>query len=213
VQASVITWTNTRITCTVPGSISAGPVPVVVTVGAQSSPVKTFTVKPPLVSGVSPSSGAVGMTVNISGNYFGPSQGSSTVTFNGATVSPNTWTNTKITCTVPAGTKTGPVVVTTEAGSNAVVKKFTVKAPLLSGISPLHGQIQDTVTLSGNYFGVIQGESKVMFPNGKEGDITSWSNTKITCKVPFGTWTGPVTVTTDGGTSKEKWFTVDAPPP
>jgi len=71
----------------------------------------------PAITNVSPAAGPVGTSVTITGSNFGATQGSSTVKFNGITATPGSWSNTSITCTVPAGATTGPVVVT--AGGNA----------------------------------------------------------------------------------------------
>ena len=79
----------------------------------------------PTITSLSPTSGAVGTSVTISGNYFGASQGSSTVTFNGTAATPTSWSNTSIVAPVPAGATTGYVVVTVGGvASNGVT--FTV---------------------------------------------------------------------------------------
>jgi YD repeat-containing protein len=80
---------------------------------------------PPAISSVSPGAGPVGTSVTIAGSNFGATQGTSTVTFNGVTGTPTNWSNTSITCPVPSGATTGPVVVTVgTAASNGV--NFTV---------------------------------------------------------------------------------------
>ena len=79
----------------------------------------------PTITGLSPNSGAVGASVTISGNYFGASQGSSTVTFNGTAATPTSWSNTSIVTPVPSGATSGYVVVTVGGvASNSV--NFTV---------------------------------------------------------------------------------------
>jgi hypothetical protein len=63
--------------------------------------------------------------VTISGANFGATQGSSTVTFNGTTATPTSWSATSIVAPVPAGATTGNVVVTVGGvASNGV--NFTV---------------------------------------------------------------------------------------
>lgn len=94
----------------------------------------------PSISNLSPVAGPVGTSVTITGSNFGATQGTSTVKFNGVTGSPTSWTNTSITCPVPAGATTGPVVVTVAAiASNSV--NFTVGAV---------GSISGTITKSSN---------------------------------------------------------------
>ena len=118
-------WSDTAIKCIVPIGVLTGPVVVTTTVGASNG--KSFTVKPPLISSLSPKSGTVGAEVTIKGKYFGSTQGSSTVSFNGIPVTTYTsWSDTAIKCIVPIGVLTGPVVVTTPVGASTG-KTFTVK--------------------------------------------------------------------------------------
>jgi hypothetical protein len=61
--------------------------------------------------------------------YFGASQGTSTVTFNGTPAIPTSWSDTTIKTAVPAGAATGNVVVTVGGlTSNGVV--YTVNSPV-----------------------------------------------------------------------------------
>jgi hypothetical protein len=79
----------------------------------------------PVITGISPTSGNVGIPVMISGSGFGATQGSSTVTFNGVVASPTSWGSSSIVANVPNGAATGPVVVTVSGlASNAIT--FTV---------------------------------------------------------------------------------------
>ncbi len=66
----------------------------------------------PNVSYTNPSSGPVGTSVTITGSYFGATQGSSTVSFNGTAATPTSWSNTSIVAPVPSGATTGTVRVT-----------------------------------------------------------------------------------------------------
>ena len=67
----------------------------------------------PTITSLSPTSGAVGASVTITGTNFGSTQGTSTVTFNGTTAATITsWSATSIVAKVPAGATTGNVVVT-----------------------------------------------------------------------------------------------------
>ncbi len=90
----------------------------------------TASVLGPHIYYLSPSAGASGDTVVISGASFGASQGTGSVTFNGITAAVGSWSDSSITATAPNGLNPGanPVVVTTSAGaSNAVT--FTVIVP------------------------------------------------------------------------------------
>jgi len=163
----------------------------------------------PIITSISPTSGTVGTTVTTRGKYFGATQGSSTVSFNGVPVTAYTsWSDTIIKCTVPTGASTGPVVVTTTVGpSNG--KTFTVNPPLITGLSPTSGTVGTTVTIRGKYFGATQGSSTVSFNGVPVTAYTSWSDTIIKCTVPTGASTGPVVVTTTVEPSNGKTFTVN----
>jgi hypothetical protein len=66
----------------------------------------------PLVTSILSNPAAVGATVTIVGQNFGPAMGSSTVTFNGVAATIISWSDNSITTTVPKGATTGSVVVT-----------------------------------------------------------------------------------------------------
>jgi len=83
--------------------------------------------KLPLITSLSPKSGSIGATVTIKGNYFGSTQGESTVLFNDTPATTYiSWSNNTIKCTVPTDATTGPVVVTTTDGASDG-KTFTVQ--------------------------------------------------------------------------------------
>jgi hypothetical protein len=66
--------------------------------------------------------------VTITGSNFGATQGTSTVTFNGVRGVPSSWSATTLVVPVPAGTTSGPVIVTVGGvASNALA--LTVNAP------------------------------------------------------------------------------------
>jgi hypothetical protein len=180
-----------------------------VTVNGPETVTATFTVKPPAITALSPTSGTVGSAITITGKYFGPSQGSSVVSFNGVPATAYTsWSNTTIKCIVPAGASTGFVVVTTTVGGASNGKTFTVKPPLITSLSPTSGTVGSAVTIKGKYFGPGQGSSTVSFNGIPVTTYTSWSDTIIKCTVPTGASTGFVVVTTSVGASNGKTFTV-----
>jgi len=84
-------------------------------------------------------------------------------------------------------------------------------APQVSGVSPLSGPVGTSVTISGSNFGAARGSSTVKF-NGKTAAVTSWAGGTIHATVPSGATSGPVVVTTIGGSSNvDKTFTVTTP--
>ena len=96
----------------------------------------------PAITSLNPTSGSAGTPVTITGNYFGATQGYSTVSFNSAAATPTSWSNTTIDVPVPAGATSGNVVVTVGGvASNGV--SFTVTGSG-GGPSPGWAWIQDS---------------------------------------------------------------------
>src|SRR5947207_1966158 len=71
-------------------------------------------------------------------------------------------------------------------------------APTISSFSPTAGRIGTNVTINGSGF---TGATSVRF-NDAPGKFTVKSGTKITATVPPTASTGPISVTTPGGTGK-----------
>ena len=81
----------------------------------------------PLITAVSATTGSIGSQVVISGSGFGAAPGGSAVLLNGLPVTINSWSDTSITITIPAGAATGLMLVSVAPGmndSNAI--RFTV---------------------------------------------------------------------------------------
>lgn len=170
----------------------------------------------PVATSLSPASGPVGTVVTITGDNFGTAAADLSVTFTSLTgtvaATINSVTNTSIQVTVPAAALTGAVVVTrtgTAAGTSTA-GSFGV-TPKLSSLSATSGAEGSAVTLSGTGLG---NALRVSF-NGvlvqrlsfSATDYISQPNT-ITLNVPVGASTGPVVVTTAGGSSNAVAFTV-----
>ena len=184
---------------------------------APSGPTNTFTgwmfsppipgTPPPVITGLSPSSGVVGRSVSVTGANFGATQGSSTITFNGVAATVTSWTDTTIVATVPATATTGPVVVTVGGNiSNSMVFTVTTGTPLpsITSLSATSGMVGSSVTINGINF---DSSGTVTF-NGVAAITTSWTGTAIVTTVPAGATTGPVIVSTAAGASNQVTFTV-----
>ena len=137
--AAVTGWSQTSITTAVPLAATSGN--VVVGASGVSTNGAPFTVLSiPYITSLSPTTAIVGASVTITGEYFGATQGTSTVTFNGTAATVMSWSATSIVAFVPTGATTGNVVVTVSGtASNGV--NFTV---ITSG-TPATG----SVTISG----------------------------------------------------------------
>jgi uncharacterized protein YjdB len=204
--AAVTTWSNTQITVAVPRGATTGN--VAVTVGGVASNGKAFTVTGALtITTISPTSGPEGTLVTVTGTNFGATQGTSTLKFNGLVSATTTWSNTKITVAVPRGATTGNVaVLVNKVATNGIT--FTVTGALtITSISPTSGAVGTLVTVTGTNFGATQGTSTLKF-NGLVSATTTWSNTKITVKVPSGATTGNIAVLVNKIASNGILFTV-----
>src|SRR5437879_3018485 len=108
--ATPTSWSATLIVAPVPSGAMTGNVVVHVS-GVNSNGVNFTVVPAPSISTLSPTSGAVGTSVTITGTNFGATQGTGTVKLNGTTATPTSWSATSIIASVPNGATTGNVVV------------------------------------------------------------------------------------------------------
>jgi hypothetical protein len=79
----------------------------------------------PTVSSFTPGSGAAGTSVTVTGSGF---TGATAVTFNGSSAAFTVASDTQLTATVPAAATTGPIAVTTPAGTGTSTASFTVNS-------------------------------------------------------------------------------------
>jgi hypothetical protein len=126
VAATFTVDSNTQITATVPATATTGPIEVTDTEGTVST-TTNFSVTAsddPTIASFAPTSGSAGTVVTITGACF---TGATAVRFGG--VAATTFvvdSDTQITATVPAGAVTGPIEVTTPAGTGTSGSNFTV---------------------------------------------------------------------------------------
>ena len=120
---------DTSISATVPSGATTGPI-AVTTAGGTGTSGTSFTVTTipppgaPTISSFTPTSGPVGTTVSITGTHF---TGATSVTFNGVAATPFSVSSaTSITAKVPSGASTGPIAVTTAAGTATSSRSFRV---------------------------------------------------------------------------------------
>src|ERR1700719_4652892 len=91
--------------------------------------ISTLSSPAPVITGVSATTASVGSQVVISGSGFGASQGSSQVLLNAATTTINSWSDSSITMTIPAGATSGYLVVSAGPAMNdSNPVDFTVEA-------------------------------------------------------------------------------------
>jgi hypothetical protein len=180
---------------------------------STSSPATVKVGPPPAITSLSRNYGANSAVVLISGTNFGATQGSSTVTFNGALATSTSyfkisWSNTAIGVAVPATATTGNLVVTV-GGSASNGVPFTVYPEVaVTGISPSSGPAGTLVTITGTNMMDPEGNGWVDF-NGVTIPFVSQSNTKIQVNVPSGATTGVFRVHASGAGYNSPTFTVN----
>ncbi len=175
----------------------------------------------PTIKSFTPTSGPAGIQVTISGDNFGKDTGAvyfknSSETWTAASIT--TWANSgkQIVCIVPPGAVTGPIRVTTAAGSSVEsTDNFTViNLPTITNISPTQGFTGTDVTLTGENFGAsgtITLEEGTNVITVGAADIFTYTSTSVTFRIPLDTPTNKtynVFVTTADGKSNGMPFTV-----
>jgi len=159
---------------------------------------------PPFVSGFSPSFGAPGKTVTISGGNFVNGANIPVVNFGNVQAAVISYSSTQILAVVPANGVTGPINVYTGIGGGSFTTgaSFTV-APRISDFSPAAGAVGAAITINGANF--INGAGNTVIQFGGVAVVSSnvliTSTSQLVAKVPAGAVTGPITVITFAGTN------------
>jgi hypothetical protein len=189
-----------KITATVPAGASTGLI-TVVGLGGPANSATAFTVSTgpvPTITSFTPTSGPAGTIVTILGTNF---TSSAVVKFNGATGTGFVFKSaTKVKANVPATATTGPISVTTAAGTATSATNFTVPSggstPTITSFSPTSGPVGTSVTINGTNF---TGATVVKFNGVIVATFTVNSDIKITATVPAGATTGKIIVKTPAG--------------
>jgi len=123
--ASFTVTSATAIQATVPAGATTGPL-AVTTPGGTTTSASSFAVAPAITS-FSPATGPAGTAVTITGSNF---TGATAVKINGMSASFTVLSATSVRLIVPTGATTGPLSVTTPAGTANSAGSFTVTAVL-----------------------------------------------------------------------------------
>ena len=193
------------------GWLRRGGFPLLVAFGVAvlAGPLPAMAAAAPTITSFSPTIGAPGTAVTITGTDF---SGATAVRFNGTNAASfNVDSNTQVTAVVPVKATSGPIQVVTPLGTATSADTFTVLAsgpPTIDSFSPPSGPVGTVVVITGtNLFGA----TSVKFGNKAAASFTVDSNTQITATVGNGTHTGPITVTTPVGTATSSTDFVVAP--
>jgi IPT/TIG domain/Glucodextranase, domain B len=208
--AVVSSWSDTQIVATVPNNATTGNVLVIENNTPSNGVLFTVATPPPLISSISPTSGAPGSTITIAGSGFGATQGSSTVTFNGISAAVVSWSDTQIVIIVPTGATSGNIVVTVNGTvSNSFF--FNVTLPLaITSVAPQSAVPGAPVTIFGTSFGASQGSGQVQLGT-VPGTVLVWTDTRIVADVNSQSQSGVAQVFQNGSASNQLPFTVLSP--
>jgi uncharacterized repeat protein (TIGR03803 family) len=184
---------DTYMTATVPAGATTAAVTVTTfTTSFKSN--RAFLVTPQITT-FTPTSGKVGTLVTINGVSFTQT---TNITIGGKAAAFTVISDTQVTATIPGGAKTGqPITITTLGGVASSPAKFTV-VPAIASFTPTSGPVGTSVAISGTSF---TGTTKVMFGGVAATSFQVISDTAVDALVPTGAVTGPIAVTTAGGTA------------
>lgn len=203
VQAAIVTNVSfNQLSAVVPAGTTTGPISITTTNGSYTN--TSYFYLPPVISTFTPNNSAPGSTITITGQNFLDASG---VSFNGtpANFYPPT-NNTTIHAFVPGNITTGPISVTTPAGTANSGNKLFYGTPVIYGFNPTIGRPGTNVVISGVNF---LGTSAVRF-NGTSALFTMVNNTTLTATVPEEAQTGPISVVAPAGSSTSAaTFTLD----
>ncbi len=167
----------------------AGPISIETTgAGFDFAPPMTLSSIPVILT-ISPSRGAVGISVTLAGLRFGASRETSVLHFAAGSAETTFWSDTQIIFTVPLNATAGLKDVYLEISgnySNKVTFEVTSTSPdplvpSIRTIDPSSGEVGISVTLTGINFGITTGS---LYFDGLTREVTFWSNTQIIFTVP-----------------------------
>ena len=124
-NGTVQSWSDTEVVALVGAGSATGNAQVLQ--NGVWSPAVSFIVNTPNISGVSPTSGAPGTNITITGTGFGTSQGSGTILLGSMAGVVQSWNDTQVVASVATGSLTG-IVRIQQNGYPSNVKAF--KSPL-----------------------------------------------------------------------------------
>lgn len=157
----------------------------------------------PSITSYTPTSGAIGASITITGTNFDIIPANNIVSFNGIVTPVTASTSTTINTTVPAGATTGKITVTIGCNTATSPTDFVITMtalPTITSFTPTSGSIGTTVTITGTNFSTTPANNTVQF-NGTAAVVTASTATSITTSVPTGATTGKISVVVGGSTA------------
>ncbi len=198
VAAAVSALSATSIQAFVPTGATTGPISVTTPTGTGASTTNFITGPAPIITGFDPVVGAVNSQIVLSGLNFATS--GLIVRFNGVAATSATATAPgQILARVPSTATTGPLTVTTSAGTSVTTSNFFVSgaAPFVLGFTPTNGPRSTSLTITGINFTLA---NAVRFNGVLAPGATATADSQMLVPVPPGALTGPISITSPSGT-------------
>jgi YD repeat-containing protein len=116
VSGTIIYASGNRIVVAVPAGATSGDIGITTPNGSTSSS-SSFTIIPVAITGLTPSSGAAGAVVTVTGSGFDPTAANDSVSLNGTAGTVSSASATQLQFAVPSGAMAGHITVSTSSGS------------------------------------------------------------------------------------------------
>ncbi|RQO71689.1 hypothetical protein DBR43_10590 [Pedobacter sp. KBW06] len=204
--ADVVSATGTAVVLRAPQKGSTGE--IVMKVAGETLNIGRYTYQELSVQRISPSNGAAGAHIRISGAGFSSLKGPAEVLINGKVSIVVSASDTLLVVEVPVAVGTGPVKVKVD-GKEATGQIFKYQA--IAKISPLTGGKGTQVRITGEGFEELAEGNYVDF-NGKPALVKEASGTSLLVVAPAEVGTGPLSVTINKQKVTGPVFTVVPPP-
>ncbi len=218
VEVDEIFASNTYISFYLPEGATTGPMTVTTAYGTVSGEMDLIICPPPQITSFTPESGiAVGGEATIIGEYFCQNncglQISSypdiSMSINETEITMASVNPTEIIFTVPEGATTGPITLTTPGGTTTSEDFIVFPTPKIISLAPESGVgVGGKGSISGeNFCQVDCGQQISEYPDVSltiNGTEVTWGYvlpTVVLFDVPEGATTGPIVLTTPGGTA------------
>ncbi|MHA6248544.1 IPT/TIG domain-containing protein [Pontibacter sp. CAU 1760] len=187
-----------QLVVSLPADATTGKIKVFGTNGNAESTEDLIVVLQPSIASFTPTSGAVGTEVTITGSNFTEI---TAVKFNGiAATAPFTVAADEktITAFAPVGAASGKITVTNAGGTATSANDFVIPTPVISSLDKAEGFFGEAVVITGRYF---TGATVVTFNGDDAASFVVDSDTQITAFPPADAGEGMVAVATASGTT------------
>jgi N-acetylneuraminic acid mutarotase len=213
-QLTVLEASLSKLKIRIPGGIVPASYPLSVTVAMQqvTAPI-TLEVIRPIIASISPSNGAWGDVITISGENFGQHPGDNVVKFVNVQAVVVNASPTELKVIVPndiflPSSDVSVQVITVDNLSAIAPTQFVLDASDVFAFTPDQGKGGSTITFAGKNFNPVPGNNKVMFGDFRAEVLTS-SRDQLTVRLPASVADGNVEISVQFGSGQ--YVTVGSP--